>query len=136
MKIYGELTPREQEVLTQIRTGATVDEVATRLAIAPSTVKTHLTAIRQKTSARTKIDLMLPELDAQGFDSDAYGFSSRQNQVLALLLEGRSNREIARELWLSPETIKDHLSNIYARLNVRSRYEAAAQVRLDLAASV
>lgn len=132
MKVYGSLTPREQEVLTEVRTGATIDDVAIRLAIAPSTVKTHLTSIRQKTSARTKFDLLLPAPHAGSFASAGYGFSERQNQVLALLLEGRSNREIARELWLSTETVKDHLTNIYERLNVRSRYEAAAQVRHDL----
>ena len=51
--------------------------------------------------------------------------SKRQIQVLGLLGEGKSNKEIARALFLSPNTIKLHVSAILERLKLRSRTQAA-----------
>jgi DNA-binding NarL/FixJ family response regulator len=47
-----------------------------------------------------------------------------QLRVLQALVRGLSNKEIARELWLSEQTVKFHLSNIYRVLDVASRAEA------------
>ena len=57
----------------------------------------------------------------------------RERQVLGLIAEGRSNREIAERLTISLNTVKKHSSNIYSKLQVESRTEAAARAReLDL----
>lgn len=53
------------------------------------------------------------------------GLSPRHRQILALIARGRSNEEIARELDLSPNTIKFHVRALYARMGVRNRVEAA-----------
>jgi DNA-binding NarL/FixJ family response regulator len=45
--------------------------------------------------------------------------------VLALIAIGRTNREIAQTLFISPKTATVHVSNILAKLGVRSRVEAA-----------
>jgi LuxR family maltose regulon positive regulatory protein len=59
--------------------------------------------------------------------------SGRELEVLRLLASGKSNREIAGELVLATGTVKKHLSNIYGKLNVRSRTECVARAReLDL----
>lgn len=50
--------------------------------------------------------------------------TAKERNVLRLLSEAKSNKEIARELGLSPETIKSHLQKIYVKLNVSSRTEA------------
>ena len=47
--------------------------------------------------------------------------------MLRLVAAGRSNREIAAELFISPKTASVHVSNILAKLGVASRGEAAAQ---------
>jgi DNA-binding NarL/FixJ family response regulator len=57
----------------------------------------------------------------------ARGLSPRHREILALIAQGRGNREIAAELDLSPNTIKFHVRAIYARLGVRNRVEAADQ---------
>lgn len=51
--------------------------------------------------------------------------SPRELEVLALVAQGRTNKEIAQQLLLSVRTIENHLAGIYAKLGVRSRTEAA-----------
>ncbi len=66
-------------------------------------------------------------------DGDALGLSPRQMDVLRLLIEGRSNKLIMRELELSESTVKTHLQAIFRRLGVGSRTQAVvAAARLGL----
>jgi pimeloyl-ACP methyl ester carboxylesterase/DNA-binding CsgD family transcriptional regulator len=58
------------------------------------------------------------------------GLSSREMEVLALLARGRTSREIAEVLVLSPRTVERHISNIYAKADVHSRAEATAYALL------
>lgn len=51
--------------------------------------------------------------------------SHRELQILAHLVEGNSNKEIADAIHLSPDTVKSHLKNIYQKLNVHNRSQAA-----------
>jgi DNA-binding NarL/FixJ family response regulator len=54
----------------------------------------------------------------------ASGLSEKEAAVLAELSQGRSNKEIAARLWLSEQTVKFHLRNIYRKLGITSRTEA------------
>ena len=51
--------------------------------------------------------------------------NDRQTQILRLISEGYSNKEIARRVHLSENTVKTHLQDIFAKLDVRNRVEAA-----------
>jgi DNA-binding CsgD family transcriptional regulator len=63
-----------------------------------------------------------------------FGLTARELEVLQLVAAGRSNREIAAELFISAKTASVHVSNILAKLGVASRGEAAATAhRLGLA---
>jgi DNA-binding NarL/FixJ family response regulator/tetratricopeptide (TPR) repeat protein len=55
--------------------------------------------------------------------------TDRERDVLAQLVEGRTNRQIAGTLFISEKTVSVHVSNILAKLGVRSRAEAAALAR-------
>ena len=50
--------------------------------------------------------------------------SKRENEVVELLLQGKSNKQIAVTLGISPSTVEFHLKNVYAKLQVNSRAEA------------
>ena len=54
------------------------------------------------------------------------GLSPRESEVLALVAEGKTNRAIARELFISEKTVARHVSNIFAKLGLSSRAEATA----------
>lgn len=55
-------------------------------------------------------------------------FSGRESEVVTLLLEGKSNKQIALSIGISVRTVEYHLSNIYAKLGVTSRTEAALKL--------
>jgi DNA-binding CsgD family transcriptional regulator/tetratricopeptide (TPR) repeat protein len=57
------------------------------------------------------------------------GLTPRELEVLRLLVEGRSNRQIAEQLFISGKTASVHVTNILAKLGVHSRLEAAAMAR-------
>jgi len=61
--------------------------------------------------------------------SAAASISTREQEVLRLLSAGLSNREIAAKLSVSHSTVKTHLENIYLKLGVNSRMQAAAQAQ-------
>jgi DNA-binding NarL/FixJ family response regulator len=54
-----------------------------------------------------------------------YSLTQRENDILALLSEGRSNREIAQHLYLSEKTVKAHLAAVFRKLGVTNRTQAA-----------
>ncbi len=55
--------------------------------------------------------------------------SEREREVLSLLAEGRSNPDIARRLYLSPKTVRNHVSNIFTKLQVADRAQAILRAR-------
>ena len=63
----------------------------------------------------------------------AFGLSNREREVLALIVQGRTNREIGERLFISQKTVGVHVGNILAKLGVSGRVEAAmVAVRLEL----
>jgi DNA-binding NarL/FixJ family response regulator len=53
--------------------------------------------------------------------------TDREGEVLSLMAEGKENAEIAEELFISPHTVKNHVSNILAKLESQTRIEAAVK---------
>jgi DNA-binding CsgD family transcriptional regulator len=65
--------------------------------------------------------------------SDTFGLSRREREVLTLIADGRTNREIGERLFISQKTVGVHVGNILAKLGVSGRVEAAAvAIRLGL----
>ena len=59
-------------------------------------------------------------------DEDPFGLTPREREVLALVADGRTNRQIAERLFISESTAGVHVSNIIGKLGVATRGEAAA----------
>jgi DNA-binding NarL/FixJ family response regulator len=69
---------------------------------------------------------------ADGADAarhDAYGLSEREMQVLHCIAQGLSNKEIAEKLFLSEGTVKNYISSIYSKMDVRDRIQATRKAQ-------
>jgi DNA-binding NarL/FixJ family response regulator len=77
------------------------------------------------------IQNLFEEHEASGKDQTSngrrgdYNLTQREHDILALLAEGRANREIAQRLYLSEKTVKAHLAAIFRKLGVTNRTQAA-----------
>jgi DNA-binding CsgD family transcriptional regulator/tetratricopeptide (TPR) repeat protein len=89
---------------------------------------TEITALARR--ARIELDPPTdPQAPARQQAADttpAHGLTGRERQVLALLADGRTNRQIAERLYISPKTAGVHVSNILTKLSAANRGEAAA----------
>ncbi len=94
-------------------------QTAVRLGAAP------LRAALEALAHRARLDLGADAPPAP----QAVGLTPRELEVLGLLVDGRSNRQIAEQLFISGKTASVHVTNILAKLGVHSRLEAAARAR-------
>jgi len=62
---------------------------------------------------------------------EAPGLTRRELEILQLVAEGHSNAQLARMLWVTEQTVKFHLSNIYRKLGVANRTEASRWAQLQ-----
>lgn len=77
-------------------------------------------ALLKKKSKAVKLDTSDPYM---GFD-----FSKRESEIFTILINGKSTKEIAEELCISPETVKKHIQNILKKTGAKSRLELLALV--------
>lgn len=75
----------------------------------------------------TEIISKLPGLlqEKKVYDWEAHEISEKELQVISLVAEGMSNREIAAELYLSEGTVRNYISNILEKLELRDRTQLA-----------
>ncbi|WP_017236017.1 helix-turn-helix transcriptional regulator [Streptomyces sp. SS] len=95
---------------------------AVRLGARPLREDVELLAARARLSLAAEKQAPAP---AEPGD-DTFGLTPREQDVLRLVAVGRTNRQIAEELFISPKTASVHVSNILAKLGVAGRGEAAA----------
>ncbi|HZJ26185.1 MAG TPA: response regulator transcription factor [Acidimicrobiia bacterium] len=82
-------------------------------------------AVGRVLAGERAVDAALTEsVPRTGTPAGEFALTARERDVLVLLAEGRSNREIAATLFVSLPTVKTHLAHIYAKLDVKNRNEA------------
>lgn len=84
--------------------------------ISPRAMGGVLAALRWKSSKKQDL-------------AERFGLSAKELTVLRLVAQGLNNREIAMQVGVTERTIKFHLSNVFAKLDVRNRVEAGILVR-------
>jgi len=81
-------------------------------------------AIRQAVEGTVFNALGFPDVDEESVGKAA-GLTERELSILKAVAKGLSNAAIGRELWVTEQTVKFHLTNIYRKLNLANRTEAA-----------
>ena len=99
--------------------------VAVRLKAAPLRHELELLAQRGRLHLGEPIDTTASP-EALPSPAASLGLTRREAEVLALVAEGRTNRQIGQELFITPKTASIHVSRILAKLGVTGRGEAAA----------
>jgi LuxR family maltose regulon positive regulatory protein len=69
-----------------------------------------------------------PSRSAAAAAADVETLSPREHHILTLISQGLSNKEIARNLGITAETVKSHVKNIFAKLGVQNRAQAASRL--------
>ncbi len=77
-------------------------------------------------SSLGKVFLLDSMFEPQMENLTAYGLSKRQRQIAFLVIKGCSNREIASQLCIAEQTVKDQLHHIFGKMNIQHRSELAA----------
>ena len=60
---------------------------------------------------------------------ERYALTDRETELCAMIFDGKSNAEIAKELYISESTVKTHIYNLYKKTKVKSRMEIVCLVR-------
>lgn len=86
-----------------------------------------LAAVRAVSRGKTYIDPSVARLVLDAAAVAADDLTPREMEVLRRLALGRTNKEIAPELFISEETVKSHVAKIFAKLDVENRSQAVVQ---------
>jgi DNA-binding CsgD family transcriptional regulator len=121
--------------------GVVLEHVVLRARIAEITAELRFLTVSAQALAREAFEgpislpvhgRHLPSFGRVGYLDDpaaggALGLTERERSVAELMAQGRSNREIAEQLFLSPETVKDNVARIMRKLGATNRVEAAVR---------
>jgi DNA-binding NarL/FixJ family response regulator len=110
------LTPREEQVLIQLRLGLPLKVIALELGVHPSTISTHVSSAARKLGAQGRVDLVRVVADP-----DFASLSRCEREVARLARQGLSNAEIAEARGTSPRTVANQLARVYRKLGIGSR---------------
>lgn len=92
----------------------------------PELVKCVLEVARGEVGLPARLNkLLLSRMAGADLKAPLEPLSEREHEILGLLCQGRSNKAIAQKLYLSVRTVEGHLANLYAKLGVNSRTQAA-----------
>jgi len=109
--VYGQFTPEQLiEAIRATEAGSTVTIPQISPALLEN-IKSHLTGVQDI----TEMESMEP-------------LTAREKEILSLIAIGKGNREIADALDIEEKTVKNHINNIYSKLQLKSRYEAISYI--------
>ncbi|HZY35771.1 MAG TPA: response regulator transcription factor [Mucilaginibacter sp.] len=109
----------EQQIFKALQNGAsgyiTKDSSSTKI----------VEAIREVNEGGGPMSIRVARMVIKSFEKNAHSpLSKRETEILGLMTDGKKRNQIAEELFIERDTVKTHIKNIYAKLDVNSRSEA------------
>jgi LuxR family maltose regulon positive regulatory protein len=105
---------------------------ALELSISPEYTRRLLSAFESISTSPADAGRLLPtqpQIDTEALSEMVEPLSPRELEVLSLVADGLTNREIAGRLYIAESTVKSHLNTIYQKLDVKNRTQAVAHAR-------
>lgn len=112
-----------ETIMTAIR-----DTMAGTL-LMPSAIAAKLASRLNFLSSTTPTPSLRPDHAKTASDLDAYAFTDREKDIIVRMAEGKGNREIAAELFISEGTMRNYISIIYNKIGVNDRLKAVTLLR-------
>jgi DNA-binding NarL/FixJ family response regulator len=120
---------RDAALEERVRRALVISAEATRVAMATRARRAHLRRVLRAARMQRSATLETARSAALARRRDRAGLTPRQHEILILVAEGLSTKQIAAELWLSPATVRNHVAAIMTALGTHSRLEAVAAAR-------
>ncbi len=118
--IHGHFTlPELVSAVRAVRAGGAL--------ISPSLAPVLLELVKKK--AASAVSEAQGDLETRSGSADHFGenlLTRRERDILEMVQQGKTNREIADTLSIEEKTVKNHINNIYSKMHLRNRYEAIA----------
>ena len=92
-------------------------------------LRPHFAHLEAEAALRRRLAEVLRVADDEPEPARYGDLTAREREVVTLVAEGKTNAQIASELWVSPGTVKKHLENVYAKLGVGRRAAAVTYLR-------
>ncbi len=131
LSCLDEIKRRHPEIKVVMLSASTSDELvetALRRGASAYVIKTvdpsDLAATLRQAAAGTVFSTVGVPDAASSTSAKAAGLTEREVEILGALSRGFSNEQIAKELWVTQQTVKFHLTNVYRKLGVKNRAEA------------
>ena len=91
-------------------------------------LRPHLAVLEARAELRRRLSEALSTQYGVGKSSSFIQLTPREREIVVLVAEGKTNAQIAAQLWVAPSTVKKHLENVYGKLGVGTRTAAATLV--------
>jgi DNA-binding CsgD family transcriptional regulator len=108
----GDFSERDRAVLEQLRP--------------------HLNGLEANAAMRRRLGNWRAANDGEGNAVAQSELTPREREIVGLVAEGRTNAQIAAQLWVAPSTVKKHLEHVYEKLGVAGRTAAATRLHASL----
>jgi len=92
-------------------------------------LRPHLYRLEAHAALRRRLSETLRTQDCDGESSAFIQLTPREREIVELVAEGKTNAQIAAQLWVAPSTVKKHLEHVYEKLGVGRRTAAATLAR-------